>query len=151
MASHDDEQVTDPDEYLRSNPTFAKCRKGHAFPHEDDVPLLEAYSDPEATHEKTFVCSRCKAKKRERFLIGLRRGRVVSYVRLDNRSDYKNAEGYLAKGVRISRAYATEVSIRAELEDPASSASTVRAHRRKKATPPAVPKQRQAGRKAAVA
>ena len=114
MSANDDEN-TDVDEYLRNNPKFAQCRKkGHDFPDEDDVPLLEAYDDPEATHEQVFVCARCERRKRARFRIAMRRGRVVSYVELAPRSGY--AAGYVAKGVRISRRYVREVSIREALE-----------------------------------
>ncbi|GAA1961641.1 hypothetical protein GCM10009754_35790 [Amycolatopsis minnesotensis] len=122
MSVNDNDEITDVDEYLRNNPKFAKCRRGnHNFPDEDEVPLLEAYNDPAATHEKLFVCPRCKAKKRSRFSIVLRRGRVVSYVELDPRGDYTEAKGYLAKGIRISRRYAREVQIREDLEGKAAS------------------------------
>ncbi|WP_370943964.1 hypothetical protein AB5J62_33325 [Amycolatopsis sp. cg5] len=152
MSVNDDE-ITDVDEYLRNNPTFAKCRRGkHDFPDEDDVPLLEAYNDSAATHEKVFVCPRCKAKKRSRFRITLRRGRVVSFVELDPRGDYSEAKGYLAKGVRISRRYAREVAIREALEEQAAAARrSDRATRRRAAAVSTQARQRRGGRKAAVA
>ncbi|QWF78664.1 hypothetical protein [Amycolatopsis sp. CA-230715] len=153
MSANDNDEMTDVDEYLKSNPKFAKCRRGkHDFPDEDEVPLLEAYNDPAATHEKLFVCPRCKAKKRSRFSIVLRRGRVASYVELDPRGDYSEAKGYLAKGVRISRRYAREVQIREDLEGKATSARrTERAARRGAATASTKAKAQRGGRKAAAA
>ena len=112
------DETTDPEHYLASNPDFAKCRKKHDLPHEDDVPLLEAYNDQEATHDKRFVCSRCGLKRRKRFQVVLRRGRVVSYVELKTRDTYP--PGYVAKGTRISRSYVTERAIRAEVEQQAA-------------------------------
>lgn len=98
-------EVTDVDDYLVSNPQFAECREeGHDFPRSRDVPLIEAYGDEAASHHKVLVCRGCKTKKRERFLITLRRGKVASFVQLETRGDYSEAVGYLARGIRINRA-----------------------------------------------
>ncbi|WP_158883948.1 hypothetical protein [Amycolatopsis anabasis] len=143
-VSHDDFERTKS--YVEEHPEFEACRrKGHDYPDEDDVPLVEAYNDASATHHKVFTCPTCKAKKRQRFQIKIRRGRVVSFIELDARGDYSEAKGYVARGTRIKRRSVREVAIRRDLEAQLASA-------RKQAK---VPAQRQpaarSGRKRAAA
>lgn len=149
---HDDVRVTDPDEYLEGNPVFARCREEqHAFPRSRDVPLIEAYDDPVATHQKLYVCPRCKVKKRERFQIEIRRRKIISFVQLDSRNDYRDADGYLAKGRRISSRYAREFSIRRDVEtslavaaSPPEAASRRRRGQSARAKADATPRRRKA-------
>ncbi|WP_143268490.1 hypothetical protein [Amycolatopsis vastitatis] len=149
MSANDEtDEITDPDDYVRSNPEFAACRKRHNMPHEDEVPLLEAYNDPEATHERRFTCTRCGYAIRKRYHIVLRRGRVVSYVRLNARSQYP--AGYVAKGVRISRSYVAEVTDRQALEEQAATAASPSTHGRARATSTRAGRRRP-GRKAVAA
>jgi hypothetical protein len=112
-----DDDVTDPDEYLKNNPIAARCREdGHDFPRSSDVPLVEAYRDTLATHQRVLVCPHCKTKKFERFSIKVRGKRVVRSEQLPTRTDYTDAVGYLAKGTRISRRYVKEQTIRRTVE-----------------------------------
>ncbi|WP_103344030.1 hypothetical protein [Amycolatopsis sp. CA-126428] len=149
-ATDETDEITDPDDYLRDNPAFAACRKRHDMPHEDDVALLEAYNDPDATHERRFVCSRCGYVIRKRYHIVLRRGRVVSYVKLHPRAQYP--AGYVAKGVRIPRSYVAEMADREVLERQAAIAGpSTRAPRARSSASSTRAGQRRAGRKAVAA
>jgi hypothetical protein len=115
VSTAQDDEVTDPDEYLRDNPMFARCRRrGHAWPDEDDVDLMEAYNDLEATHHMVYPCPNCGGTVRRRFVVTIRRRKVVEINELDPRGGY--AKGYVAKGIRITRRYAREVAVRQKLE-----------------------------------
>ncbi len=145
-ATDETDEITDPDHYLRDNPTFAACRKRHDMPHEDNVALLEAYHDPDATHERKFVCSRCGYVIRKRYHIVLRRNRVISYVMLKPRAQYP--AGYVARGVRIPRSYVAEMTDREALERRAAAVPSPRARSSGASTRAG---QRRGGRKAVAA
>lgn len=125
-------EETDKSQYLKNNPHFRKCRsrrpgQGHDLPNWDDVPLTPVEGgDPRnpvsATHHMVFPCSRCGAKRIERYRLVVardrktKRYRVKHYTYLGIYWDYNGTNGYLFPGDRIAPSDTTEVDMIERIE-----------------------------------
>lgn len=133
MPSSAVNEETDKSQYLKNNPHFRKCRsrrpgQGHQLPDWDKVDLTPVQSgDPRnplsATHHMVFPCSRCGAKRIERYRLVVARDRktkrykVKHYTYLGIYWDYTGTNGYLfAGGERIAPSDTTEVDLIERIE-----------------------------------